>query len=646
LESSNRSRILYYFPDSATTSLIRDLPNIYERLPLDSEALAAPYALSMGVVLIAQSDWELSAALECKAKSRYLEVVLLVNPAKESTVPVGEIYAVLPENISPVFLAKTLDNAYAHLHLLEERDRTQGDLARLANELRDLNLIGIRLSGEQNTEVLLELILSKAREITQSDAGTLYLVEEGEDGSRMLRFALAQNDSFDIPFRQFTLPISDESLAGYVALTGEIENIADAYTLPPTSRFQINQAFDRQAGYHSKSMLAVPMKTPQNEMIGVFQLINCKPDPKRRFITASQIEENVIPYSRLHQDLAASLASQAAVALQNRRLYESIQALFEGFVKASVIAIESRDPTTAGHSFRVADLTVGLAEAVNRAESRPYCDIHFSRQEIKEIRYASILHDFGKVGVREQVLVKAKKLYPGHIELIRQRAELIKQGIELKYSQRKTEYLLERGRERFEEHLAREEAEVAALLCEIDEYVQTILAANEPTVMPEDTSSVLHRIAFRSFEDHRGNRRTVITPEEAAYLSIPMGSLTAEERTHFESHVIHTYNFLSQIPWTKDLKRIPEIAWSHHERLNGRGYPRKLSAAQIPIQTELIMISDIFDALTAMDRPYKKAVPLERALNILQDEKRAGALNPALVDLFIDEKVYQRVMAP
>ena len=445
---------------------------------------------------------------------------------------------------------------------------------------------------------------------------------------------------------QFILPISDESLAGYVALTGEIENIADAYALPPTSPFQINQAFDRQVGYHSKSMLAVPMKTPQNEIIGVFQLINCKPDPTRRFITAAQIEEEAVPYSSRHQDLAASLASQAAVALQNRRLYESIEALFEGFVKASVTAIEARDPTTAGHSFRVADLTIGLAEAVNRVESGPYCDIHFSRQELKEIRYASILHDFGKVGVREQVLVKAKKLYPGHLELIKQRAELLKQGIELKYSQRKTEHLLKRGCERFDEYLAREEAEVAALLREIDEYVRTIVAANEPTVLAKDTSSVLHGIAFRSFEDHRGNSRTVITPEEAAFLSISQGSLTAEERTQFESHVIHTYKFLSQIPWTKDLKRVPEIAWSHHEKLNGRGYPRKLSAPEIPIQAELIMISDIFDALTARDRPYKKAVPLEKAFDILQDEKRAGALNAALVDLFIDAKVYQRVIVP
>jgi len=203
LESPDRPQRLYYFPDSAIAAQIHDLPETYERLPLDLEALRSPRALSTGVLLVAQSDQELSAALKCKVEGRHLEIVLLADPAKEWTISVGAIYALLPGNISPLFLARTLDNAFAHIHLLEEQDRTQTDLARLANELRELNFIGVKLSGEQNTEALLELILSKAREITQSDAGTLYLVEEGEDGSRRLRFALAQNDSFDIPFRQF-----------------------------------------------------------------------------------------------------------------------------------------------------------------------------------------------------------------------------------------------------------------------------------------------------------------------------------------------------------------------------------------------------------------------------------------------------------
>ncbi len=636
---------LFYFQGSEVARLIAGLPGTYERVPLSAADVDDPETVGPGVLVVDGSGRHLERASRFKATRHNVEIVVLADPDNLPAFPSDQVYAYLPKPVAGPILAKTLATAFAHIRLLHEQAQAQADLSELAQELKELNLIGVKLSAERDTDVLLELILTKAREITRSDAGSLYLVEEDEDANPRLRFKLAQNDSLSVPFKEFTLPVSHQSVAGHVALTGQIQNLEDAYTPPPGSPFQINLAFDRQVGYRTKSMLVIPLKTQKDEVTGVLQLINCKPDPAQRFASPGEIERMVIPFSARHQDLAASLASQAAVALENSRLYKNIHTLFEGFVKASVTAIEARDPTTAGHSFRVADLTGGLAEAVDRVETGPFRTIRFTPEEMQEIRYAAILHDFGKIGVREQVLVKAKKLYPHHLELVKQRAEIIKQGLELKYSQKKIAYLLERGRERFAEQFSADDAEMAALVQEIDDYLKAVVMANEPPVMPEDFATTIQQIALKSFTDHLGNPRAIITPQEARILSIPKGSLTEEERVEIESHVVHTFQFLTQIPWTKELKRIPDIARAHHEKLNGSGYPYGMRADEIPIQSKIMTISDIFDALTAADRPYKKAVPLERALDILEYEKKAGAIDSALLTLFIDAKVYQRVAA-
>ena len=545
-------------------------------------------------------------------------------------------YALLPVGASRAMLVRAVGNAFAALEVAME-------LARLDRELSELNAIGIRLSAERDPVALLETILTTARQITGSDAGSLYLVEEHEtDGARKLRFALAQNDSIDVPFQTVTLPLTSESVAGYVALTGQVVNLEDAYDLPPASPFRINRSFDEKFDYRTKSMLVVPMKTPQGETIGALQLINSKPDFARGIRGRAGIEQYVVPFTARHEKLAGSLASQAAVALNNNRLYENIRQLFEGFVKASVTAIESRDPTTSGHSFRVADLTVGLAETVDRVDTGVYASHRFTPDEVMEIRYASLLHDFGKVGVREQVLVKAKKLYPGDLERIRQRVELIKRSTELRYARRKIEHLITKGTGGYDADLAGLDAELASYLAELDDSLGRVVMANEPAVLPHDVAEEIARLARRSFEDHLGNRQTVITPDEAGILAIPRGSLTRDEYKEIQSHVVHTFQFLSQIPWTKEFRQIPEIARSHHEKLNGSGYPYGMRSHEIPVQSKMMTIADIYDALTASDRPYKKALPIEKALDILHEERRAELVDGDLLDLFIGAKVYQR----
>ena len=543
-------------------------------------------------------------------------------------------YAVVPAGAKREMVARAVRNAFAALD-------AAADLARLERELSELNAIGIRLSAEREPAALLETILSKAREITQSDAGSLYLVEETADGARRLRFALAQNDSVDITFKTATLPLTGESVAGHVALTGEILNLADAYAPPPGSGFQVNRWFDEHARYRTKSMLVVPMRTPQGETIGVLQLINCKPGVVERLAGPEDVERRVRPFEVRHERLARSLASQAAVAVNNNRLYESIHELFEGFVKASVTAIESRDPTTSGHSFRVAELTVALAEAADRCDHGPHRTTRLTHDDIRELRYAALLHDFGKVGVREHVLVKSKKLYPADLERIRHRVELLMRDLELGVARRKLEALA-RGERDFDQHAARLDAELASSLAELRESLDFIVMVNEPTVLSQDFAAELLRITARSWLDHRGRVRTVITPDEATVLAISRGSLTDTERRDIQQHVVHTFQFLAQIPWTKELRRIPEIARSHHEKLDGSGYPFGFRAEQIPLQSRMMTIADIYDALTATDRPYKKAVRVEEALAVLDSERRAGGVDGDLLDLFVAARIFER----
>jgi HD domain-containing protein len=279
---------------------------------------------------------------------------------------------------------------------------------------------------------------------------------------------------------------------------------------------------------------------------------------------------------------------------------------------------------------------------VNRTRSGPYRDLRFSADELRELRYAALLHDFGKVGVREHLLVKAKKLYPADLDRIRERIELLTRELELGATRRKLDWAVHRGQPGYAEQAARLDAELATAVTELNEALDVILTMNEPSVHAQDFTSQLLRITARSWEDHHGRRRTLLTPDEASVLAIARGSLTDAERREIQQHVVHTFQFLTRIPWTRELRRVPEIARSHHEKLDGSGYPSGSVAEHIPVQSRMMTIADIYDALTAGDRPYKKAVRAEEALDTLRHEQRAGALDPHLLELFIDARVFER----
>jgi HD-GYP domain-containing protein (c-di-GMP phosphodiesterase class II) len=548
--------------------------------------------------------------------------------------------------VSPERLRLRLERALDAIHNRRVIDQLDRALARKSEELHDLNRIGVALSAERDINKLLELILAKCREITAADAGSLYLVERGKEqdssGDDQLRFKLTQNDSVVVPFEEFTMPLNELSIAGYVALSGHPLNVADAYHLPSGSTYQISRTFDEKSGYRTKSMLVVPMRDHQEKVIGVVQLINKKRDAKAVLRPVSLVDETVIAFTSVDEELVTSLASQAAVAFENTLLIADIRNLFESFVRASVTAIESRDPTTSGHSGRVAVLTVGLAERADAQDRGPFRDLHFTRDHLQEIRYASLLHDFGKVGVREKVLIKGKKLYVGEMMLIRQRIAYVKRTLEAEHLRAMLEQV-QAGRAT-PELLAQMERDYEARREETEQIQRMILQANEPTILEEESFRALMDLPNRTFCDVEGNRQPFLTPNEVSALSIRRGSLSEKERREIESHVTHTFRFLSEIPWTGEFHRVPEIAYAHHEKLDGSGYPRQLKGADIPVQSRMMTIADIYDALVAWDRPYKKSVPVERALDILGDEAAHGKLDGDLLSLFIEAKVYEKTL--
>jgi HD-GYP domain-containing protein (c-di-GMP phosphodiesterase class II) len=573
--------------------------------------------------------------------------IVIVGAPDERAVP-----EVLPDNLVSAFVPQAggaralllairagLREAAARID--RERARLEADAR--TKELQELTRIGMALSTERDYNTLQTQILSQARQITSSDACSLYLVETDENEQHFLRFAISETSSRpDIPFVEFKMPISKGSIAGYVATTGDPLVIDDVYFIPPDVEYQFNRAFDEKYGYRSKSMLTIPMQDHKSEVIGVLQLINRKRHLDAQLLKPEDFDREVIPYTPRLVELVSAMAGQAAVSIENSKLYEDIERLFEGFVTASVTAIEQRDPTTFGHSGRVASMTEDLAKTLDGASDGKYRGVSFSREQLREIRYAGLLHDFGKVGVREQVLVKAKKLYPTDMTLVKQRYQFVFRTVENNFNKQRADFLEKNGKDGYEKFLGELEQYREDELHDLDRFMKLVVDSNEPTVLPEGSFDELIKFADKYYQDLEGRDQPYLSDDEVRFLTIRKGSLDASERLEIESHVTHTYRFLMEIPWTKELQFIPRIAYGHHEKLNGGGYPQKISADGIPIQTRMMTISDIFDALTASDRPYKRAVPVDRALDILRYEVDGGMLDPELFDVFVDAKVYER----
>ncbi len=524
----------------------------------------------------------------------------------------------------------------------------------------DLINIGKSLSSEKDPDQLLTLILFLSKKITGADAGSIYLVEFDEQGVKRLRFKYSHTHSREIPLEEFVMAMNKKSIAGYTAVTGSVLNIPNAYTLPEDAPYSFNSSFDEQNNYVCRSMLVVPMRNHIDEIIGVIQLINSKEELDGKSCSGNEaftimlenredFDRYVVPFNKKYDSLLEAIAGQAAVAIENNRMIKQIQNQFKEFVRASVTAIESRDPATSGHSFRVADTCKMLANAVNGIKEGYLKDYSFDETTIQELEFAALLHDFGKVYIDNSIFKKEKKLFPKDFENLKIRIDYLYRYAELKYSNKKCQMITEgRDFEIIKNDLLQIEEEKTAVLERIKSVKDKIILLNEPTVMemdPEKTmADLMDEIKDLACLDINNNVMDIITENDRLNLTIKKGSLNPMERREIETHVSHTYSFVSKIPWPPEYMHIPEIALRHHEAIDGSGYPDGIKGREkTSLQSRMVSIADIFDALTAQDRPYKKAVPIERVLKILKDDADRGKLDSDLVDLFISEKIYEKI---
>ena len=541
---------------------------------------------------------------------------------------VSEVLAVKDVDSGTV---KTGNHNTTFSRITMNRDRSGiTNYERLQSQIARLNRVGIALSSEHNLHKLLEQIVKEARSFTDADGGSLYIKETDK-----LHFLVAQTKSLEEnsqikpSFKSLYVPLTKESISGYVAITGQILNIPDVYHIPPTVEYRFNKEFDRKMGYRSKSVLTVPMKDHKDEIIGILQLVN-----------AHDSDGHVVPFRKEYEALVHSLTSQAAVAIRNAKLIQEIKNLFRSLVRYSAKAIDSRSPHTAGHSGRVAQLSLRIAAAINEENEGPFANILFTPEELEELRMAGWLHDIGKIGVREAILEKASKLSESQMETVTERFAVIKASAMHHFLQKKCELL--QTKEDVCDELEDLEQEVNKTSDTVDEYLVFLQRINIPGYLKEEEQEQLRMIAEKTFIDVNGEKRYYLTASEYENLVVIRGNLTPAEYREIQRHVDHTMAILRKIPFTKDLENIPEYAAAHHELLDGSGYPKGLKGEEIPLQGRILCISDIFDALSSKDRPYKKAVPIEQSLKILQEEAERGKLDADIVALFIRKNLYKK----
>ena len=497
----------------------------------------------------------------------------------------------------------------------------------LGQRLEQLNQIGASLSAERDINRLLEAILTAAKSITRADGGTLYRVTE----ENTLRFEIVRTSSLKyylggtsgnpVPFYPIQLykegRPNHSMVAAHAAVTGKTVNIADAYTADGFD-FTGTRAFDAKTGYRSKSFLTVPMRNHEQKTIGVLQLINAQ----------DLRSGEILAFSASDQRLVESLASQAAIALTNRMLINQLEQLFESFIALINSAIDEKSPYTGGHCQRVPQLTMMLAEAVNDTKEGPLADFQMTEKDRYELKIAGLLHDCGKVTTPVHVVDKATKLETiyDRIHLIDTRFEILKRDLEI-----------ESLRGSLDPQALRKKAR------ELDDDRRFLHACNIGSErMKEEDIERVKRIAAYRWRDMNGHEANFLSDDEVKNLTIRAGTLTEDERKIINHHIVATIKMLEALPWPRHLTKVPEYAGGHHERMDGKGYPKGLNREQMSVQARCMGIADIFEALTAKDRPYKKGKTLSESLEILGRMKLNQHIDPDLFDIFVRRKVYRR----
>ena len=477
------------------------------------------------------------------------------------------------------------------------------------------NRIGIALTSETKLENLFDLVVNEIIEFSDCDGCSLYIKDEKEPElifKATKTVSLIQKGHESV-FKSFSVPLEMKSIAGYTALMGDIVNIDDCYNISADKPFSFNKSFDEKTGYRTVSMLSVPMKDNEGNVLGVIQLIN-------------KFDENgnPVPFSKEFEEIILSLASQAAVAYANAKLLEANKNLYKALVEAFSEAIEARSPHTAGHSKRVAYISNMIAEHMNSKEDGIFKDVSFSAQKLEELKYAALLHDVGKVAVPENVLEKRNKLEEDEIAIIKNRFEVIKFSIIRNVRD-------EELRDKF--------------LASVNEELSFILDKNNPGFCSDEDKAKIREIGNKKYIDFDGNEHNYLEEEEIFMLTnFVKGNFSPDEWEKMKKHVVNTLDILSAVPFTAELKDIPKIAGAHHEMLDGSGYPYNVHGEEIMIQSRILAVADVFEALTASDRPYKKAIPTDKAFQILGFMAKDGELDQNIVDMFLNEGLYSKYL--
>lgn len=499
----------------------------------------------------------------------------------------------------------------------------------ILESVEDILNIGIALSSEKNKNKLLEMIVSEARRITNADGGTLYLCEGNHLTFRIMQnetmntFQGGQGEEITIP----PLPLKMENVSAYAAITHQSVNIPNVYQAEQFD-FSGPKKFDEATGYHTLSMLVIPLENHEEEVIGVLQLINARDENKKP-----------IPFAIHFDKVISSLASQAAIFLTNMNLLNDIENLFNSFVEVMATAIDSRTPYNANHTRRVALLAGELAKAVNRTAEGKWAEAYFNEDEVAQLVMAGWLHDIGKITTPLEVMNKATRIEK-NLELVMQRFDYIYSSTKARYLEKKLA-LMEANEQKALEELENWWKEESAFIEYAREFVLKV--DNPGTFVDKETVEKIYEIASRTFIDHFNVEQPWLRKEEVICLSVSKGTLTSEERQIMEDHVVLTGKMLEKIPFTKKLRNVPFFAAIHHEHLNGNGYPNGLAGDEIPIEGRILALVDVFDALTASDRPYKKALPLEQALKILGFMVKDGELDGDLLEIFINDRLWDNI---
>lgn len=520
----------------------------------------------------------------------------------------------------------------------------QSYIDHLERQVKNLAEIGLSLSKEKDMNVLLENILLEAKRIANADGGTLYMKTDDD----RLRFEIMMTDSLkfhmggtsgqDIPFYPVKLYEDDgksnkNMISAYVGLTGETVNIPDAYKAKGFD-FSGTKAFDEKTGYRSKSFLTVPLKNHEDEIIGVLQLLNAQ-DKKTG---------DLVSFSGEIQDVVEALSSQAAVAITNKNLIRDLEILFESFIKLIASAIDAKSPYTGGHCARVPEITMMLAEAINKSENEHFKDIHFTDKQMYELKIAAWLHDCGKVATPEYVVDKATKLETiyDRVHTVATRFEVLKRDQEIKYLKQQLKIKKDTSLSELETKNALKDIrkKYREKITQLDDDLDFVKITNiGGEFMSGEKKDIVKKIAQYRWKDN-GESKNFLSDDEVKNLCIAKGTLTAEERKIINDHIVHTIDMLQQLPYPNHLKNVPEFAGGHHEKLDGTGYPLGLTKDEMSIQAKAMAIADVFEALTARDRPYKEGKALSMAMRIMGFMKNDAHVDPFLFELFVKEKIY------